>query len=84
MDVTTSSYWHLDVCLSTRVNVLLVGPDDLTDAFLKTVRPHLQEPVAILRGGEPLVLPPAPVGTMILMDVGAFPRRPEPVVGRDE
>ena len=70
--MTTSSYWYIDVCLSTRVNVLLVGPDDITGAFLKAVRPHLQEPVAVLRGGEPLVLPPAPVGTLILIDVGAF------------
>ena len=70
--MSTGSYWHLDVCLSTRANVLLIGPDDITCAFLKVVRPHLQDPVAILRGGEPFALPPGPVGTLILINVGAF------------
>ena len=70
--MTTGSYWHLDVCLSTRANLLLIGPDDITDAFLKTVRPYLQGPVAILRGDEPFALPPGPVGTLILINVGAF------------
>jgi len=70
--MTTGSYWHLDVCLSTRANLLLIGPDDITGAFLKAVRPHLQEPVAILRGGESFDLPRGPVGTLILINVGAF------------
>ena len=70
--MSTGSYWHLDVCLSTRANVLLIGPDDITCAFLKAIRPDLQDPVAILRGGEPFALPPGPVGTLILINVGAF------------
>lgn len=70
--MTTGLYWHLDVCLSTQANVLLIGPDDVTNAFLKMVRPHLQDPVAILRGGEPFTLPSEPVGTLILANVGAF------------
>ena len=70
--MTIGSYWHVDVCLSTRANLLMIGPDNLTDAFLKAVRPYLQEPVAILRGGETFALPPGPVGTMILVNVGAF------------
>jgi hypothetical protein len=70
--MSTGSYWHLDVRLSTRANLLLIGPDDLTRGFLKAVRPHLQEPVVILRGDEPFALPPRPVGTLILIDVGAF------------
>ena len=70
--MTTGSYWHLDVCLSTRANLLLIGPDDITGAFLKAVRPHLQEPVAILREGDAFALPPGPVGTLILINVGAF------------
>jgi hypothetical protein len=70
--MTTGSYWHLDVCLSTRANLLLIGPDDITAAFLKAVRPHLQEPLAILRGGEPFAIPSGPVGTLILINVGAF------------
>jgi hypothetical protein len=72
VDVTTGNYWHLDVCLSTRANLLLVGPDDITGALLKAVRLHLQEPVAILRGGEPFALPPGPVETLILVNVGAL------------
>jgi hypothetical protein len=72
IDMTTGSYWHLDVCLSTRANLLLIGPDDITRGFLKAVRPHLQEPVAILRGGESFALPPGPVGTLILINVGGF------------
>ena len=70
--MTTGSYWHLDVCLSTRANLLLIGPADITGAFFKAVRPHLQEPVAILREGEAFALPPGPVGTLILINVGAF------------
>ena len=70
--MTTGLYWHLDICLSTHANVLLIGPDDVTNAFLKAVRQHLQDPVAILRGGEPFALPSGPVGTLILVNVGAF------------
>jgi hypothetical protein len=70
--MTTGLYWHLDVCLSTQANVLLIGPDDVTNAVLKAVRPHLQDPVAILRGGEPFALPSGPVGTLILVKLGAF------------
>ena len=70
--MTTSLYWHEDVCLFTRANLLMIGPDDITRAFLKAVRPYLQDPVAILRGGEPFALPPGPVGTLILVNVGAL------------
>jgi hypothetical protein len=70
--MSTGSYWHFDVCLSTRANVLLIGPDDITCAFLKAIRPDLQDPVAILRGGEPFALPQGPVGTLVLINIGAF------------
>jgi hypothetical protein len=62
----------LDVCFPTRANLLLTGPDDLTDAFVKALRSYLRDPVVILRGGEPFALPPAPVGTLFLADVGAL------------
>lgn len=68
----TSLNWHKDVCLLTRANLLMIGPDDITSAFLEAVRPYLQDPVAILRGGEPFALPPGPVGTLILVNVGAL------------
>lgn len=70
--MSTGSYWHLDVCLSTRANALLIGPDDITCAFLKAIRPDLQDPVTTLRGGEPFSLPAGPVGTLILINVGGF------------
>ncbi len=70
--MSTGSYWHLDVCLSTRANVLLIGPDDITCAFLKAIRPDLQDPVTTLRGSEPFSLPAGPVGTLILINVGGF------------
>jgi len=70
--MTTGDDLDLDVCFATRVNLLLTGPDDLTDAFVKALRPPLQGPVVILRGGEPFALPSAPVGTLFLADVGAL------------
>ena len=66
----TGSDWFSDVC--TGANLLVIGPDEPTGHFLEAIRPHLQEPVAILRGGEPLALPALPVGTLILKDLWAF------------
>ena len=68
----TCDYLDLDVCFATRVNLLLTGPDAVTDAFVKALRPPLQDPVVILRGGEPFALPSAAVGTLFLVDVGAL------------
>jgi len=68
--MSTDSDWYLD--LGTRANLLVIGPDDPAGAFLEAIRPHLQDPVAILRGGEPLALPPRPVGTLIVIDVWAL------------
>ena len=68
--MTTGSDWYRDVC--TRANLMVIGPDDPTDAFLKAVQPHLREPVAVLRGGEPLALPTRPVGTLILINLWAL------------
>jgi len=68
----TSDSLDLAVCLPTRANLLLTGPTDVADAFVETLRPCLQDPVAILRGGEPFALPSAPVGTLFLTDVGAL------------
>jgi hypothetical protein len=68
----TSDYLELDLCFPGRFNLLVTGPDDLTDAFVKALRSYLRDPVVILLGGEPFALPPAPVGTLFLADVGAL------------
>jgi hypothetical protein len=67
--MNTGPSWHLDVCFATRANLLVIGPDDITAMLLDTVRPHLEPPVAIQRGGQPLALPAGPVGTLILNNV---------------
>jgi len=67
--MNTGPSWHLDVCFSRRANLLVVGPTDITAALLDTVRPHLEEPVTILRGGEPVTLPAGRIGTLILNNV---------------
>jgi hypothetical protein len=68
----TSDYLELDVCFPTRVNLLVTGPDDLTNVFVKSLRWDLRNPVVILRGGESFALPSSPVGTLFLADVGAL------------
>jgi hypothetical protein len=55
-----------------RVNLLLVGPDSVTQHVLLLLLPDLHNPITTWSPGEPLVLPPAPTGTMILHDVGAL------------
>jgi hypothetical protein len=62
----TGPSWHLDVSCSTRANLLMIGPADVTAMLLETVRPQLEEPVVTLRGGEPLGLPPGRPGTLIV------------------
>ena len=68
----TGDYLHLGVCLPTWANLLLTGPADVADGFVKSLRPHLQDPVVILRAGQPFALPSTPVGTLFLADVGAL------------
>jgi hypothetical protein len=68
----TCDFLDLDVCFATRLNLLLTGPDGVTDAFVKALCPPLQDPVVTLRGGEPFALPSAFVGTLFLVDVGAL------------
>jgi hypothetical protein len=68
----TSDYVELDVCFPARVNLLVTGPDDLTNVFVKSLRSHIRNPVVVLRGGESFALPSAPVGTLFLGDVGAL------------
>jgi hypothetical protein len=56
-----------------RVNLLLVGPDSVTQHVLLLLLPDLHNPITTWCPGEQLVLPPPAVtGTMILYDVGAL------------
>jgi hypothetical protein len=58
-----------------RVNLLLVGPDSVTQHVLLLLLPDLHNPITTWCPGEPLVLPPpARMGTMILHDVGSLGR----------
>ena len=63
------------VALIARVNVLLMGSDDLVEQIIDALRPGFCEPILVWRPASPLVLPPiAATGTLILRDVGAMPR----------
>ena len=58
-----------------RVNLLLVGPDSVTQHVLLLLLPDLNNPITTWCPGEPLVLPPpAHTGTMIFHDVGSLGR----------
>ena len=67
--MNTGPSWHLDVCFSTRANLLLIGPADITGMLLDIVRLHLEAPVVTVRAGEPLTLPSGHVGTLIVQNV---------------
>ena len=67
--MNTGPSWHLDVCFSTRANLLLIGPADITGMLLDIVQPHLEAPVAAIRAGEPVTLPHGRVGTLIVHNV---------------
>ena len=55
-----------------RVNLMLVGPDSVTQHVLLLLLPDLHNPITTWCPGQPLVLPPAHTGTMILHDVGSL------------
>ena len=62
-----------DLVCTGRVNLLLVGPDDVTRDVVDALRPGFRQPVIVAHPGEPLVLPPfEQVETMVLHNVGAF------------
>lgn len=62
-----------DLVRATRMNLLLVGPDDLTRDVVDALSPGLRQPVIVEHPGNPLVLAPIEgVETMILHDVGGF------------
>jgi len=69
MAMNTGPSWHRDVCFSTRANLLLIGPADVTGMLLDVVRLHLEAPVATIRAGEPMTLPSGHVGTLIVQNV---------------
>lgn len=62
-----------DLVRAARVNLLLVGPDDVTRDVVDALSPGFRQPVMVEHPGDPLVLAPIEqVETMILHDVGAF------------
>jgi hypothetical protein len=58
-----------------RVNLLLLGPDTVTQNVLELLLPDLHDPITTWCPGERLMLrPPTQAGTMIFYDVGALAR----------
>ncbi len=56
-----------------RVNLLLMGQDDVVRPLVDALAARLHQPVGTWSPGERLVLPPAErTGTMVLNDVGAL------------
>lgn len=53
-------------------NLLLEGPEEVTNAVLVLLKPHLREPVLWRERGTPLDLPDRQPDTLILQDVGAL------------
>jgi len=53
--------------LRARVNVLVVGPEDIQEAFRNACRDEVRPPVACVLVGTPLLLPWA--STLVLVDV---------------
>jgi Sigma-54 interaction domain len=71
-------HWHraraAHVCLllmgMPRVNVLLVGIDNMVWNVLETLPLNFREPISTWSPGEPLTLPSGKTGTMILHAIG--------------
>ena len=56
-----------------RVNLLLMGDNDVVQPMVEKLAAHFHQPVGTWSPGERLVLPPADrTGTMVLNDVGAL------------
>jgi len=56
-----------------RVNLLLMGGDDVVQPLVESLAARFHQPVGTWSPGERLVLPPADrTGTMVLNDVGAL------------
>jgi len=56
-----------------RVNLLLMGQDDVVQPMVESLAARFHQPVGTWSPGERLVLPPAErTGTMVLNDVGAL------------
>jgi len=71
-------HWHraraAHVCLllmgMPRVNVLIVGIDSMVWTVLATLPLDFREPISTWSPGEPLALPSARIGTLILHAIG--------------
>jgi hypothetical protein len=69
----TAEDWR--VARIARVNVLLVGSEELLERIVDALRPHFCEPIEVWHPAACLVLPPSRgTGTLILRDVDAMPR----------
>ena len=56
-----------------RVNLLLVGDDEIVQRLVESLSTRFHQPVGTWSPGEQLVLPPAErTGTMVLRDVGSL------------
>ena len=55
----------------TRVNLFVVGADDLVAQLVSSLWPYLEPPLVVRRRGEPLSRAPTsrPVGTIVVYDV---------------
>ena len=53
-------------------NLLIEGPEEVTEAVLLLLKPHLKEPILWKRRGAPLEFPAAKGDTLILQDVGTL------------
>ena len=71
-----SSASDRDLARLDRVNLLVVGADDVVAELLTPLWPTLARPVAVRFRGEPLRLPPesSPVATLLIYDVDTLTR----------
>jgi hypothetical protein len=75
--VAKSSTSDQDLARLTRVNLFVIGADDVVAELLTPLWPSLVTPIVVRFRGEPLRLPPAspPIGTILIYDVDTLTRR---------
>lgn len=72
-DPRDQSFEVLQLAEKHRVNVLLMGTNDVVHRVMAALDERLNEPIARWSPGEEFVLPTETVGTMVLNDVGSLP-----------
>jgi hypothetical protein len=65
-----------DLWRSTRVNLFVIGADDVVAKLVASLWRYLATPIVVRRPGEPLRLSPSwrPVGTFVVYDVDTLTR----------